>query len=114
MGIANRDFKSLQKGIQKFENKSVKRKIRDSDSTEEVISFAPSIYAKIAWRNGMLFDPESKYLPIELLRIEPLQEYIIPYWFLRDFYRKQGVDWRYDPIHPELQDWKNDREHTGR
>jgi hypothetical protein len=69
-------------------------------------------YAKIALLNGIEVVPNSKYMPTSLLEVNLLEEYTIPYWFLRDFYREQGINWRYDPIYPELQDWENDPENT--
>lgn len=49
-------------------------------------------------------------MPINVLEVKLIEEYTIPFWFLRDFYREQRIDWRYDPIYPALQDWMNDPE----
>ena len=53
-------------------------------------------------------------IPIDLLKISPLQEYPIPYKILRYWYRTEGINWNYQPIHPELQDWENDPENPDR
>ena len=104
----------MHRGNREFELKRNKRRFVKNDICEEIISFFPIVYAKIAWRKGLKVDPQSKYMPIELLEVRPLDEYTIPYWFLRDYYREKGIDWRYDPIHPELQDWENDPENPNR
>jgi len=113
-GIVNKDKVQILKGIHEFELKRNKKRFIANDICENFISFFPVIYAKIAWMKDMKIDPGSKFVPFDLLKIEPLNEYTIPYWFLRDFYREQGIDWRYDPIYPELQDWENDPENPYR
>ncbi len=91
------------------------RKVRQRRITiEKYISLITTALAKLAWMHGMEVRIESEYVPKKLLPFEPLEEYTIPYKFLRDFYREQGIDWRYDPIHPELQDWDNDPENPDR
>ncbi len=112
--IVSKDSSAIKKALQNFEKGRLKNEMIKADICENVISFFPIAYAKIAWLKGIEVDPESKYMPLELLKIKPLDEYTIPYWFLRDFYREQGIDWRYDPIHPELQDWGNDPENPDR
>lgn len=113
-GIVNKDKEHVLKGIHEFELKRNKKRFIANDLGEEYISLFPMVYAKIAWMKGMEIDPRSKFMPIELLKINPLKEYTIPYWFLRDYYREQGIDWRYDPVYPELQDWDNDPENPDR
>jgi len=113
-GIVNKDEELILKGIDEFELKKNKKRFIESDICENFISFFPIIYAKIAWMKGMEVNPESKFMPIELLKINPLEEYTIPYWFLRDFYREEGLNWRYKPIHPNLQDWDTDLENLDR
>jgi len=113
-GISERNEMKIIDGLNEFELKRNKKRILANDICENVISFFPIAYAKIAWLKGLEVDPQSKYMPLDLLRVEPLEEYTIPYWFLRDWYRDQSVDWRYEPIHPELQDWDNDPENPNR
>lgn len=109
-GIMNSNEEMVLNGLKEFELKRNKSRFLKNDICENIISFFPIAYAKIAWLKGIEVDPESDYMPVELLEVKPLKEYTIPYWFLRDYYREEGVDWRYDPIHPELQNWENDPE----
>ena len=112
--LAARDEQGILAGIKLFERKNLKKQAIEGDICEEILSFFPLAYAKIAWLKGMEIDPGSPYMPVELLRVAPLEEYTIPYWFLRDWYRDQGVDWRYDPLYPELQNWDNDPENPNK
>jgi len=112
--IASKDLVAIKSALQNFEKGRLKNVAVRADICENVISFFPIVYAKIAWMKGLEVDPQSKYMPLELLEVKPLEEYTIPYWFLRDYYREKGIDWRYDPIHPELQDWDNDPENPNR
>ena len=113
-GLLENNESKVRDGLHKFDLKRNKKRFIDNDICEEILSFFPLAYAKIAWLKGMEIDPGSPYMPIELLRVAPLEEYTIPYWFLRDWYRDQGVDWRYDPLYPELQNWDNDPENPNK
>ena len=113
-GIANRDEAKLRKGIEQFESKFIKGKMIKGNLFEKILSFLSLFYLKIAWRKGMELYVDSEFIPREILPIEPLEEYTIPYWFLRDFYREQGETWRYDPVYPELQNWSTDPENPQR
>lgn len=108
--VASGDIIAIEKALLLFEDIRIKSHAIKADLFEELLSFFPLAYAKISWLNGIEVMPNSKYMPISVLEVKPIEEYTIPYWFLRDFYREQGVDWRYDPIYPELQDWENDPE----
>lgn len=114
LAIVDKDIGMLVEGLTDFEVSKLKKQAIDADICEEYLSFFSLFFAKIAWMKGMEVDHESEFIPLELLKADPLKEYTIPYWFLRDWYRKQGIDWRYDPIHPELQDWENDPENPNR
>ena len=113
-GIASRNEAKLRKGIEQFESKFIKGKMIKGNLFEEILSFYSLLYLKIAWRKGMELYVDSEYIPREILPIEPLEEYTIPYWFLRDFYREQGEIWRYDPVFPESQNWSTDPENPQR
>ena len=112
--VFSKDKNAIEKALRSFEKNRIKNEMLKADICENVVSFFPIAYAKIAWLKGLEVDPQSKYMPLELLEVKPLDEYTIPYWFLRDYYREKGIDWRYDPIHPELQDWENDPENPNR
>ena len=109
-----KDAGTLEKALNVLEQPQF-RKVRQRHITmEKYVSLITTALAKLAHMHGMEVEIDSEYVLKEMLPFEPLEEYAIPYWFLRDFYRDQGVDWRYDPIYPELQDWDNDPENPNR
>ena len=109
-GFLNKDKAVLEKALNELELPKY-RKVRQQHVTlEKYISLYTTALAKMAWMHGMEVEIDSEYVPKDILPYQPLEEYTIPYWFLRDFYREQGIDWRYDPVYPELQDWENDPE----
>ena len=109
-----KDVNKLNLGLNSLETKTLRRTRQKHANIEKYISVLTLAFAKLAWMHGMEVEIDSKYVPKELLPFKPLEEYTIPYKFLRDFYRKQGLDWRYDPVHPELQNWENDPENPDR
>jgi len=112
--MMQKDKSGLEQAILGYEHKTIQKEMIKADICEEVISFWGTLWAKLGWMKGIYPMADTKRVPIELLESKPLKEYTIPYWFLRDFYRAQGVDWRYDPVYPELQDWENDPENPNR
>jgi hypothetical protein len=99
----DQDADALQKALIRFEDKKLKAHRKKVNMHEKYVSIVPLGYAKLAWLRGMEIQLDSEYIPKDWLPYQPLEEYTIPYWFLRDYYRSQGVDWRYDPIYPEIQ-----------
>ena len=116
-GFIKQDQVLIEQSINELilENKKVNR--RESIPEEKYVSFGVLSYVKQAYKYGM---PIWKSINIETLHdylipqgwldYTPLSEYTISLKFLRDFYRRQNIDWRYAPIYPELQDWENDPE----
>lgn len=93
----------------KFKNSRIKQ-----DNTEKYFSCYTSAFVKLALNCGLSVELISELVPENLLPDQPLEEYTIPYMFLRDWCREQNLDWRYEPVHPELQDWDNDKENPNR
>lgn len=113
-GFLERDNQKIEVSLNALETHNF-RMVRQSRLTlEKDISIVTLALGRLAWMYGMEVEIESKFVPNELLPFEPLEEYTIPYKFLRNFYREQGVDWRYDPVFPELQDWASDPENPNR
>ena len=116
-GFARQDIGAIEYALNELESKKYEGVRANAFAEEKYISFASLAYAKQAWKHGMPIwgsGGEIKGVPPKIpaawLPYEPLEEYTIPYRFLRDFYREQGIDWRYDPVYPELQDWDCDPE----
>lgn len=97
------DGDKLKKALEGYENKKLKAHRKKIIPDEKYVSVGTLGFLKLAWLRGMEIEAESEYLPKEWLPHRPLEEYTIPYWFLRDYYREQGVGWRYEPVYPELQ-----------
>ena len=113
-GFYDRDLDKIQKGLFMLEEPQHKNKRVQNHRHEKHLSLPSIAIIKLARMHGMEVEIDSKYVPKELLPFQPLEEYTIPYKFLRDYYRKQSVKWRYDPVYPELQDWENDPENPDR
>jgi len=109
-----RDVEKLSEVITMLDSAKHKKQRIRNDTIEKYISPRTIAMAKLAWMHGMEVNIDSPYVPKELLPFEPLEEYTIPYKFLRDYYRPLGYSWRYDPVYPELQDWDNDPENPDR
>ena len=99
----DRDADKLREALLGFEDKRLKAHRKKVNPVEQYLSIVPLGYLKLAWLRGMEIEIDSEYIPKEWLPYQPLEEYTIPYWFLRDYYREQGVTWRYDPVWPEVQ-----------
>ena len=105
-----KDKGMLEVALNKLEAESFRKVRQKQIPFEKYISIITTALAKLAWMHGMEVKIDSKYVPQELLPFVPLTEYTIPYKFLRDFYSAEGINWPYDPVYPELQDWANDPE----
>lgn len=83
-------FKALYEGntskieeiLEKFLSPKIHKERNDSPFNK-YISMPALGYAKLAWRRGLEVEVKSKLIPKELLPIEPLAHYDIPYDFLR-------------------------------
>ena len=113
-GFLEKDGEKLEEALNYLEKPKF-RKVRMREIImEKHISIITTALAKMAWMHGMEVEIDSDYVPKSVLPFSPLAEYNIPYRFLRDYYRKEGIDWSYNPVHPELQDWENDPENPNR
>jgi len=110
----DRDTDKLTLNINLLESTNFRKSRIKENVVEKYFSKTTTTFAKLAKMSGMEIDIDSENVPSNLLSFSPLEEYTIPYRFLRDWYREQGIIWRYDPIHPELQDWENDPENPDR
>jgi hypothetical protein len=103
-GFLEKDAKKIELGLNSLENEDL-RKIRINHFTEEeYLSIMTIALSKLASMHGLGVEVNSNFVPEEMMKFNPLNEYPIQYSFLRNFYRDIGNDWRYDPVYPELQD----------
>ena len=106
----NKDQSGIESVLDELLTEKYMKKRQKHFPEEKFIAFEVLAYAKQAWKYGIevwkygdKITPDSPYIPAAMLPYEPLPEYTIPYKFLYEFYQQQGVNWRYDPVHPELQ-----------
>jgi hypothetical protein len=120
-GFIKQDQEQIENALNSLILKNVDVDITNHIDEEKFISFGVLAYAKQAYKYGLeiwqvderVLSPSS-LIPGDWLEYRPLNEYTIPLKFLRDFYREQGDEWKYFPIHPDLQDWDNDYENPNR
>ncbi|MFC4263902.1 Imm49 family immunity protein [Ferruginibacter yonginensis] len=55
-----------------------------NDIHAQYVSFPALGYAKLAWLKGIEVEVKSHLVPKELLPIQPLEKYEIPYDFLKE------------------------------
>lgn len=113
-GFLRSDKNKLENALNALENPEFRKVRQKMINEEKYISIITTALAKLAWMHGMEVNIRSEFVPPELLPFEPLSEYTIPYKFLRDYYREKGYNWRYNPVHPDLQDWENDEENPNK
>ena len=83
--LAHQDVERMNEVLRQLvEPKAVRSRSKDdSGYTADLISTAPVIYAKIAWRHGFEVEVDSPYVPREWLPNEPLAQYDNHYPFLK-------------------------------
>jgi len=82
LALARRDTGKMQEALAQLVT-PYPRVGEGSGFTEDLISTAAVVYAKIAWRHGYHVQVDSPYIPAEWLPIEPLTQYSNHYSFLK-------------------------------
>ncbi|WP_052181134.1 immunity 49 family protein [Alistipes sp. ZOR0009] len=76
--------KAKMEGIlEKLVSPKIHKKRNDNPILNQYISLPALGYAKLAWRKGVEVEVNSPLIPQELLPIQPLEHYEIPYDFLK-------------------------------
>lgn len=78
-----RDKAKIEEAIKALLAPRVHKLRNDSPVLGEIVSFPALGYTKLAWRYGIEVEIDSPLIPKELLPIEPLDHYEIPYEFLK-------------------------------
>jgi len=81
--LYNSDKARMEEVIEKLTSPKIHKKRNDNPLLNQYISFPALGYAKLAWRKGIEVEVNSKLVPIELLPVQPLDKYEIPYEFLQ-------------------------------
>jgi hypothetical protein len=77
------DKPRMEEILDKLTSPKIHKKRNDNPILNQYISFPALGYAKLAWLKGIEVVVNSKLVPIELLPVQPLDKYEIPYEFLQ-------------------------------
>ena len=81
--LHNGDKAKMEEILEKLVSPKIHKKRNDNPILNQYISLPALGYAKLAWRKGIEVDVNSNLIPKELLPIQPLDNYEIPYEFLK-------------------------------
>ena len=79
-----KDKSKCEELLEQLVSPKIHKKRNDNTVLNKYISQPALGYAKLAWRQGIEVDVNSPLIPKEILPIEPLDNYEIPYDFLKD------------------------------
>ena len=78
------DKTKMEEVLEKLTSHKIHKKRNDNPLLKKYISMPALGYAKLAWRKGIEVEVKSNLIPKELLPIQPLDNYEIPYEFLKE------------------------------
>lgn len=81
--LHNSDKAKMEEVLEKLTSPKIHKKRNDNPILNQYISLPALGYAKLAWRKGVEVEVKSSLVPKELLPIAPLDNYEIPYDFLK-------------------------------
>lgn len=81
--LHNNDKAKMEEVLEKLVSPKIHKKRNDNLILNQYISLQALGYAKLAWRRGIEVDVNSNLIPKELLPVQPLDNYEIPYEFLK-------------------------------
>lgn len=88
LGLAKGDTIQMEQAIATLCSPKVCNRrnfIEGEPIAEHLFSISSVYYSKIAWRHGNEVAVDSPYIPLDLLPIAPLKEYVDEYQFMTDF-----------------------------
>jgi pyruvate formate-lyase activating enzyme-like uncharacterized protein len=74
----------MEEILEKLVSPKIHKKRNDNPILNQYISLPALGYAKLAWRKGIEVEVNSPLVPRELLPVQPLEHYEIPYDFLKE------------------------------
>ena len=77
------DKAKMEEILEKLVSPKIHKKRNDNPILNQYISLPALGYAKLAWRKGIEVEVKSPLVPKELLPVQPLAQYKIPYDFLK-------------------------------
>ncbi len=81
--LHNGDKAKMEEILEKLVSPKIHKKRNDNPILNQYISLPALGYAKLAWRKGIEVNVNNNLIPKELLPIKPLDNYEIPYEFLK-------------------------------
>jgi len=82
--LLSKDKAKCEELLEQLVSPKVHKKRNDNAVLSKYVSQPALGYAKLAWRQGLEVEVNSPLIPKEILPIEPLDNYEIPYDFLKD------------------------------
>jgi len=82
--LLSKDKSKCEEILEQLVSPKVHKKRNDNPILNKYVSQPALGYAKLAWRQGIEVEVNSPLVPKEILPIEPLDNYEIPYDFLKD------------------------------
>lgn len=81
--LYNGDKSKMEEVLEKLTSHKIHKQRNEDNVLNKFISLPALGYAKLAWRKGIEVEVKSELVPKELLSIRPLENYKIPYDFLK-------------------------------
>ena len=82
--LLSKDKSKCEEILEQLVSPKIHKKRNDNAILSKYVSQPALGYAKLAWRQGLEVEVNSPLVPKEILPIEPLDNYEIPYDFLKD------------------------------
>ncbi|MEL6537488.1 MAG: Imm49 family immunity protein [Bacteroidota bacterium] len=82
--LSNRSKNDCEAILEELTSIKIHKTRNDNGVISQYVSQPALGYAKLAWRHGLEVETNSPLIPKELLPIQPLEEYPIPYDFLKE------------------------------
>ena len=82
--LLSKDKSKCEELLEQLLSPKIHKKRNDNTVLAQYVSQPALGYAKLAWRQGIKVEVNSPLIPKEILPIEPLDNYEIPYNFLKD------------------------------
>lgn len=82
--LLSKDKAKCEELLEQLVSPKIHKKRNDNTILSKYVSQPALGYAKLAWRQGLEVEVDSPFIPKEILPIEPLDNYEIPYDFLKD------------------------------
>jgi len=81
--LLSKDKSKCEELLEQLVSPKIHKKRNDNAILSKYVSQPALGYAKLAWRHGLEVEVNSPLIPKEILPIEPLEHYVIPYEFLK-------------------------------